>query len=153
MLKDLKDTSKHVILLSDGDTHSADFKMMIDRIRSSGVTLSTVTIGEDGDPDLMIDLSVWGGGRNYKARVQRPYQKFLLKKLISFKEDDLINEFQISENLKFDAIDSFNFDEFPKLSNYSIAKEKIQKFYYTLMKATFLSRWNYGLEKCKLSWC
>ena len=81
MLKDLKDTSKHVILLSDGDTHSADFKMMVDRMRSSGVTLSTVTIGEDGDPDLMIDLSVWGGGRNYRARVQRQYQKFLLKKL------------------------------------------------------------------------
>ena len=52
-------------------------------------------------------------------------------------KDDLINEFQISENLKFDAIDSFDFDEFPKLSNYSIAKrKKIQKFYYTLMKAT-----------------
>ena len=81
MLKDLKDTSKHVILLSDGDTHSADFKMMVDRMRSSGVTLSTVTIGND-IPDLMIDLSIWGGGEIIRLQVQRQYQKFLLKKLI-----------------------------------------------------------------------
>ena len=149
MLKDLKDTSKHVILLSDGDTHSADFKMMVDRIRSSGVTLSTVTIGEDGDPDLMIDLSVWGGGRNYKASSAEAIPEIFIEetnKALNLK-DDLINEFQISENLKFDAIDSFNFDEFPKLSNYSIAKRKknSEVLLYVNESYPFLSRWNYGL--------
>ena len=125
MLKDLKDTSKHVILLSDGDT-IADFKMMVDRMHSSGVTLSTVTIGEDGDPDLMIDLSVWGGGRNYRASSAEAIPEIFIEetnKALNLK-DDLINEFQISENLKFDAIDNFDFDKFPKLSNYSIAKRK-----------------------------
>jgi len=149
MLKDLKDTSKHVILLSDGDTHSADFKMMVDRMRSSGVTLSTVTIGEDGDPDLMIDLSVWGGGRNYKASSAEAIPEIFIEetnKALNLK-DDLINEFQISENLKFDAIDSFNFDEFPKLSNYSIAKRKknSEVLLYVNESYPFLSRWNYGL--------
>jgi len=59
----------------------------------------------------------------------------------------LINEFQISENLKFDAIDSFNFDEFPKLSNYSIAKRKknSEVLLYVNESYPFLSRWNYGL--------
>ena len=149
MLKDLKHTSKHVILLSDGDTHSADFKMMVDRIRSSGVTLSTVTIGEDGDPDLMIDLSVWGGGRNYKASSAEAIPEIFIEetnKALNLK-DDLINEFQISENLKFDAIDSFDFDEFPKLSNYSIAKRKknSEVLLYVNKSYPFLSRWNYGL--------
>ena len=149
MLKDLKDTSKHVILLSDGDTHSADFKMMVDRMRSSGVTLSTVTIGEDGDPDLMIDLSVWGGGRNYRASSAEAIPEIFIEetnKALNLK-DDLINEFQISENLKFDAIDNFDFDKFPRLSNYSIAKRKINSevLLYVNESYPFLSRWNYGL--------
>ena len=149
MLKDLKDTSKHVILLSDGDTHSADFKMMVDRMRSSGVTLSTVTIGEDGDPNLMIDLSVWGGGRNYKASSAEAIPEIFIEetnKALNLK-DDLTNKFKISENLKFDAIDSFDFDDFPKLSNYSIAKRKknSEVLLYVNESYPFLSRWNYGL--------
>jgi len=149
MLKDLKDTSKHVILLSDGDTHSADFKMMVDRMRSSGVTLSTVTIGDDGAPDLMIDLSIWGGGRNYKASSAEAIPEIFIEetnKALNLK-DDLINEFQISENLKFDVIDDFVFDEFPKLSNYSIAKRKknSEVLLYVNESYPFLSRWNYGL--------
>ena len=149
MLKDLKGTSKHVILLSDGDTHSADFKMMVERMRSSGVTLSTVTIGEDGDPDLMIDLSVWGGGRNYRASSAEAIPEIFIEetnKALNLK-DDLINEFQISENLKFDAIDNFDFDKFPRLSNYSIAKRKINSevLLYVNESYPFLSRWNYGL--------
>lgn len=149
MLKDLKDTSKHVILLSDGDTHSADFKMMIDRMRSTGVTLSTVTIGEDGDPDLMIDLSVWGGGRNYKASNADAIPEIFIEetnKALNL-QDDLINEFQVSENLKFDAIDEFDFDDFPKLSNYSVAKRKknSEVLLYVNKSYPFLSRWNYGL--------
>jgi len=147
MLKDLKDTSKHVILLSDGDTHGADFKMMVDRMRTTGITLSTVTIGEDGDPDLMNDLSVWGGGRNYKASSAEAIPEIFIEetnKALNLK-DDLINEFQISENLKFDAIENFN--EFPKLSNYSIAKKKknSEVLLYVNKSYPFLSRWNYGL--------
>ena len=149
MLKDLKYTSKHVILLSDGDTHTADFKMMVDRMSSSGVTLSTVTIGEDGDPDLMMDLSVWGGGRNYKASSAEAIPEIFIEetnKALNLK-DDSINEFKISENLKFDVIDDFDFDEFPKLSNYSIAKTKknSEVLLYVNKSYPFLSRWNYGL--------
>ena len=62
-------------------------------------------------------------------------------------KDDLISEFQISENLKFDAIDNFDFDKFPRLSNYSIAKRKrnSEVLLYVNESYPFLSRWNYGL--------
>ena len=110
--------------------------------------MSTVTIGEDGDPDLMIDLSVWGGGRNYRASSAEAIPEIFIEetnKALNLK-DDLINEFQISENLKFDAIDDFDFDEFPKLSNYSIKRKRNSEvLLYVNESYPFLSRWNYGL--------
>ena len=87
--------------------------------------MSTVTIGDDGAPDLMIDLSFGVVAGTIRLKCRGIPEIFIeeTNKALNLK-DDLINEFQISENLKFDVIDGFDFDEFPKLSNYSIAKRK-----------------------------
>ena len=59
--------TKHVILLSDGDTHPADFERLLERMRENDIVVSTVTIGEGGNPGLMQDIAVWRKGRNYLA--------------------------------------------------------------------------------------
>ena len=53
MLQKVDARTKHVILLSDGDTHPADFERLIGRMREKDIVVSTVTIGDGGNPGLM----------------------------------------------------------------------------------------------------
>jgi uncharacterized protein YegL len=57
--------AKHVILLSDGDTHPADFEGLVGRMTDEKIVVSTVAIGEGANVELMGSIARWGGGRAY----------------------------------------------------------------------------------------
>ena len=58
---------KHVIVLSDGLTDKADFHGLVQRMVRDGITVSTVSVGNDADVQLMADIAKDGKGRGYVA--------------------------------------------------------------------------------------
>ncbi len=56
---------KHVIVLSDGETEEADFKSLVRSMSASGISISTVSIGQGANMTLMRSIAEWGGGRAY----------------------------------------------------------------------------------------
>jgi uncharacterized membrane protein/Mg-chelatase subunit ChlD len=56
---------KHVIVLSDGETEEADFQSLVQSMRASGISLSTVSIGQGANVTLMRSIAEWGLGRAY----------------------------------------------------------------------------------------
>ncbi len=58
---------KHVIALSDGLTDKADFQSLVARMARDGITVSTVSIGNDADVKLMAEIAKEGKGRGYVA--------------------------------------------------------------------------------------
>ncbi len=60
-----KTAIRHLILLSDGISVDAPYQEIAQTILGSGITLSSVAIGEDVDLQLMDDLARWGGGELY----------------------------------------------------------------------------------------
>ncbi len=56
---------KHVIVMTDGQTPSAEFRKLVEGMSADGVTLSTVGIGEDFDGGLLANMAQWGHGRFY----------------------------------------------------------------------------------------
>jgi Ca-activated chloride channel homolog len=58
---------KHVIVLSDGLTDKADFYTLVTRMARDGITVSTVSVGNDADVQLMADIAKSGKGRGYVA--------------------------------------------------------------------------------------
>jgi Ca-activated chloride channel family protein len=58
---------KHVIVLSDGLTDKADFHSLVTKMAQAGVTVSTVSVGNDADVQLMADIAKDGKGRGYVA--------------------------------------------------------------------------------------
>ena len=58
---------KHVIVLSDGLTDKADFQSLVQELARSGVTVSTVSVGNDADVKLMAEIAREGKGRGYVA--------------------------------------------------------------------------------------
>jgi Mg-chelatase subunit ChlD len=58
---------KHVIVLSDGLTDKADFHTLVTRMARDGITVSTVSVGNDADVRLMAEIAKDGKGRGYVA--------------------------------------------------------------------------------------
>ncbi|MBN1649309.1 MAG: VWA domain-containing protein [Spirochaetales bacterium] len=56
---------KHLIILSDGLTESADFEKIIRDLSAADITVSTVAVGNDSDQVLMRNIAMWGNGRAY----------------------------------------------------------------------------------------
>jgi Ca-activated chloride channel homolog len=65
VLNGVSAAKKHVIVLSDGLTSQADFHTLIQDLKSSHVTVSTVALGKDSDQSLLKSIAQWGGGRSY----------------------------------------------------------------------------------------
>ena len=61
---------KHIIVLSDGRSENGDFSGIARSISDSGMTLTSVAVGEDADIAMMTMLADIGGGRFYA--VDRP---------------------------------------------------------------------------------
>lgn len=67
-LEDLQLQRKHIILLTDGQSYTANsYEDLIEAGKESNITLSTVAIGADADASLLEDLSEWGSGRFYSV--------------------------------------------------------------------------------------
>jgi len=58
---------KHVIALSDGLTDKADFQSLVAQMARDGISVSTVSIGNDADVKLMAEIAKAGKGRGYVA--------------------------------------------------------------------------------------
>ena len=67
-LFDENSKNKHIILLSDGVEGPHNYEPLLELMRESSVTLSTIALGGDADIKLMEYLAVNGGGRFYDVR-------------------------------------------------------------------------------------
>lgn len=56
---------KHIVLLTDGISHPADFEGLAREIAGSGITMSTVALGKEASRPLLETLARIGNGRFY----------------------------------------------------------------------------------------
>ncbi|MDO4550472.1 MAG: VWA domain-containing protein [Planctomycetia bacterium] len=64
-LREASADRKHIILMSDGISNPGDFSGIAQKIRLAGISISTVALGNEADPDLLRDLALIGGGNSY----------------------------------------------------------------------------------------
>jgi Ca-activated chloride channel family protein len=57
--------TKHIILLSDGQTPKENFEVLVSEMKKNNVTVSTVALTAASDVQLMADIATWGDGRTY----------------------------------------------------------------------------------------
>ena len=70
---------RHIILLSDGQSWGGQYDQLLERMRASGVTLSTIGIGQDIDANLMSWLARGGLGRYYFTDRVREIPRIMLR--------------------------------------------------------------------------
>lgn len=59
---------KHMIVLTDGLSQPGDFDDLAEQIAASGITVSTVGVGEEAAPELLQRIASIGGGRYYDCK-------------------------------------------------------------------------------------
>ncbi len=65
VLKEADTKLKHIILLTDGQAEQSGYESLVASMKASGITLSTVAVGEGADVRLLENLATWGNGRYY----------------------------------------------------------------------------------------
>ncbi|MCC7548231.1 MAG: VWA domain-containing protein [Burkholderiales bacterium] len=141
---------KHVILLSDGDTAPADFERLLGRMNEARITVSTVTIGRSGDPQLMARIAELGKGRNYAAEDIEQVPQLFVQDTKDVSRTSLMEEaFRPVVKKRVAAVRGVEFAKAPLLLGYASvkAREGAEVFLATEDDAPILSRWQYGLGR------
>jgi len=150
MLQKVDARTKHVILLSDGDTHPADFERLIGRMREKDIVVSTVTIGDGGNPGLMNDIAVWGNGRNYLAATAESIPQIFTEETRKVVGANLVEEAILPVvKQRLHALSGVDFADAPALGGHvSVkARDTAEVYLATQQGAPLLTRWQYGLGK------
>ncbi|MGC9454052.1 MAG: VWA domain-containing protein [Phycisphaerae bacterium] len=78
-METLEASVKHVILLSDGMTAGMDPRPVAARLAQSGVTVSTVAVGQEADMKLLTQIATMTGGRPYQVNDLQKIPRIFVK--------------------------------------------------------------------------
>ncbi len=150
MLQQVDAKAKHVILLSDGDTHPADFERLLERMQSANIIVSSVTIGQGGDPQLMKNIAKWGGGRSYTAASAESIPQIFVEETNKAVRSNLVEK-PVRPMVKrsVQALSGVDFIDAPPLKGHisTKARDTAEIYLETEDGAPLLARWQYGLGK------
>src|SRR5688572_27306084 len=147
-LEDAIATRRHIILLTDGWSSSGQYDAILERMKTAGITLSTVGAGGGSNPFLE-GLAARGGGRFYDAANPSSIPDIFLK------ETQQVSGQQIVEEPFFPILTSSSpilrgLDEgLPRLRGYNgtTAKAAAQTVLVTARDDPLLAQWQYGLGR------
>jgi Ca-activated chloride channel family protein len=142
--------TKHIILLSDGQTPAEDFKGLANEMVKNKITVSTVAVTAASDRVLMQNIAEWGGGRPYYVENPQSVPQIFqdetqLAAGKSLKEED----FKPVAKKTVEAFKGIDFKTAPDLKGYVATKTKStsELILETPGEKPLLARWQYGLGK------
>jgi uncharacterized protein YegL len=140
---------KHVIVLSDGETDEADFQSLVQTMRASGISISTVSIGQGANITLMRSIAEWGMGRSYYTddpnRIPKIFTsetKIISKKTIT--EKTMQPVVKISDEILHGLVN----DRLPAIYGQVITYPKPgSKLLIETEQGPLMAAWQYGLGR------
>jgi len=150
LLQKTDSKAKHVILLSDGDTHPADFETLVKRMAGEKIVVSTVAVGADADRALMSDIAKWGKGRAYVAENAESIPQIFIEETERAVRSNLLEEsFRPTVKRHSAAFRGLDVARLPELKGYVSAKARdhAEILLTAPSGAPLLVRWQFGLGK------
>ena len=122
-------------------------------MQDAKITVSTVTIGRTGNPELMARIASLGGGKAYVAEELEQVPQLFVEDTRSVSQTALMEEpFRPVVKRKIEALRGLDFSAAPPLLGFAStkAKEGAEVFLATSAQAPILVRWQYGLGRSVL---
>jgi Ca-activated chloride channel homolog len=110
-----------MILLTDGVPAPGDYLEIAQRMARHGVTLSTVSLGQEAEQDLLIEMARIAGGRHYHCDDPRDMPGVMVRETRAATVDDAPEQFEASV---FRALPGLPFEGTPQLMGYAVTNPK-----------------------------
>ena len=149
-LQNAESKSRHVILLSDGDTAPADFERQVRRMVEAHISVSTVAIGREADRELMANIARWGKGRAYYAEDPSNVPQIFVEDTQNVSRATLIEEpFRPVVKHKIEALHGIDFAHAPMLRGFAStkARDAAEVFLESASGAPIPGSMQYGLGR------
>lgn len=150
LMEKIDSRAKHVILLSDGDTHPADFEALLKRMTEGKIVVSTVAVGADAAVSLMSDIARWGKGRAYVAQSADSIPQIFIEETERAVRSSLLEEsFTPVVVRRSRAFQGLDVDALPQLRGLvgSKARDHAEILLTAPSGAPLLVRWQFGLGR------
>jgi uncharacterized membrane protein len=140
---------KHVIVLSDGLTDKADFQSLVAQMARDGITVSTVSVGDDADVKLMAEIAKGGKGRGYVALDPQTIPQIFTTETLLVSRDLLIEKPVAPSILAGNgALKGIPRNNLPALRGYVLTYPKPRaELLMRVDKDPLLVSWRYGLGR------
>ena len=137
---------KHVLLLTDGIAES-NYGDLIAQMRASGITISTVAVGLDANPNL-VDVANAGGGRSYRVTSIDEVPRIFLQETIIAAGRDIVEQ-PIEPQLGLSSPIIRSLGGLPPLYGYNgtEVREAARTLLLTPDGKPLLAQWQYGLGR------
>ena len=149
-LKESNAKLKHIILLTDGQDGFNQYEDLLKDLENSGITLSTVAVGDGADTSLLEYLAEEGKGRTYYTDIDTDIPRIFAKEIFLSVNSYMINEpfTPIRTNQK-DMLDGVVEGGLPVMYGYiaSTKKELATLHLMSEKEEPILTSWQYGLGK------
>jgi Mg-chelatase subunit ChlD len=141
---------KHIILMTDGLAPS-NYSQLVTQLREAGVTISTVAIGSDANPNLE-DIAKEGGGRYYKVEDASQIPRIFLQETVIVAGRDII-EGRFEPAIALQAPIVRGLGGLPPLYGYNGTelKQSARAILVTPDNKPVLAQWQYGLGRA-IAW-
>ncbi len=148
-LEDLKLQRKHIILLTDGQSATSnDYDALIGNGKENNITLSTVSIGQDADRNLLEQLADTGSGRFYDVIDATTIPAILSRETIMMSRTYIVDKpfYPVVYDSKWSPLFA---EGVPQLNTYiaTTAKSTALVALESEEEDPVLASWNYGLGK------
>lgn len=141
---------KHVIALTDGHSAPGNFYDLVTSMRSSGITVSTVGVGDGADTALLERIAAWGEGRYYFTADPLAMPQIFAKETITAAKSAIRETPFLAQPVRPHAsVRGIDFETAPFLLGYVVTKPKAtsEVILATERGDPLLAAWRYGLGR------
>ena len=147
----------HILLMSDGvsgDGSSDEFNQLVRQARNRGISISTIALGNEADPETLSAIAAAGNGRFYQVYDPRDLPEVMISESRAVQAENVqegrTNVIVGSEN--HPILSGFTLDRFPQIEGYIAVQSKAgQGAEDVLLSGNFgdplLSTWQVGLGR------
>ncbi len=150
ILKEDDSAVRHVILLSDGISREGNFEEIVANMQEQNISLSSISIGEDVDIDLMEQLALWGDGIHYYTTDITNIPQILITEVQRIPRSAVqTGSFKTVLNTEIPLMQGVDLNNIPALKGFvaTTPRELADDFLITENNHPILSGWRYGLGR------
>jgi uncharacterized membrane protein len=149
-------STKHVVVLTDGQTPPAAFNQLAAKMRAAGITTSGIAVGPDADQALIMGIAKAGGGKNYFLRSPKSIPQIFMREArrvsmpLVFEDKNGFGVNVVSPDNELTGIDAL-----PPITGYVLTTVKKNPLVEVLAStprqpppnSTIMASWTYGLGR------